>query len=459
MNWYRTLEEFAEKLSGVIWGPAMVAGMLFVGIWFTLRAKGIQFLHFGTCLRCTIGSLMCGKKEKGSVGITKFQALSAALAGTMGTGNIVGVATALSMGGAGAVFWMWVSALFGMMTKYAETLLAVRFRKKNSEGQWVGGAMEYMEDGVGKKWLAGVFGVCCVFASLGMGNMTQANAIADAVQDACSVSPWVTGIVLAAVLAVIVFGGLTRIAAVTEKLIPALSILYTLAALAVIVLHAERLPRVFAEIFEQAFSVSAATGGAAGIGIRAAMRYGFSRGIFSNEAGLGSSGMVYAAAEDAKPVEQGMWGIFEVFVDTIVVCTVTAVAILSSGALAQGKTGAALTVAAFETVLGSVGSLFISASVLLFALASMLGWAYYGERGFCRLAGEKGAPLYRVVFIAAAVAGSAAKLELVWNLSEIFNGLMALPNLYAILCLTPVVVEETKHWFCAQPNRRKSKKY
>ncbi|MDD6174593.1 MAG: sodium:alanine symporter family protein [Firmicutes bacterium] len=459
MTWYRTLEEFAEKLSGMIWGPAMVAAMLFVGIWFTFRASGIQFLHFGTCLRCTVGSLLHGKKEKGSGGITKFQALSAALAGTMGTGNIVGVATALSMGGAGAVFWMWFSALFGMMTKYAETLLAVRFRKKDSAGQWVGGAMEYIEDGLGKRWLAGVFGVCCVFASLGMGNMTQANAIADAVQGIGAVSPWVTGVVLAAVLAMVIFGGLTRIASVTEKLIPALSVLYTLAALAVIVLHADRLPGVFAEIFKQAFSLSAAVGGAAGSGVRAAMRYGFSRGIFSNEAGLGSSGMVYAAAEDARPVEQGMWGIFEVFVDTVVVCTVTAAAILSSGVLTQGKTGAALTAAAFETVLGPVGSWFVSVSIVLFALASMLGWAYYGERGFCRLAGEKGAPLYRAVFLCAAAAGSAAKLELVWNLSEIFNGLMALPNLYAILCLSPVVVQETERWFGARPNRRKSKKY
>ena len=288
--------------------------------------------------------------------------------------------------------------------------------------------------------------------------MTQANAIADAVQDAAAVPPWMTGAVLAIVLALVVFGGLNRIAAVTEKLIPALSVLYTLGGIAVIVLHTDQVPRMLSEIFRQAFTVSAAVGGAAGTGIRAAMRYGFSRGIFSNEAGLGSSGMVYAAAEDAKPVEQGMWGIFEVFADTIVVCTVTAFAILSSGAAAQAKTGAALTVAAFETVLGQTGSLFISVSIVLFALASMLGWAYYGERGFCRFAGENGAVLYRFVFVAAAVAGCTAKLELVWNLSEIFNGLMALPNLYAILLLTPVVVEETNRWFAKRSRGRKTKK-
>lgn len=459
MEWYRTLEEIVQRVSGAIWGPGMVAAMLFVGVWFTAKAKGIQFFHFGKCMRCTVGTLLHEKKEKSTGGITKFQALSAALAGTMGTGNIVGVATALTMGGAGAVFWMWFSALFGMMTKYAETLLAVRFRKKDSQGCWVGGAMEYMEDGVGKKWLASVFGVCCIFASLGMGNMTQANAIADAVQDACAVPPWITGLVLAVILALVVFGGLSRIASVTEKLIPALSIIYTLGGLAVIIVHGEQLPRVITDIFHQAFSFSAVAGGAAGVGIRAAMRYGFSRGIFSNEAGLGSSGMVYAAADDAKPVEQGMWGIFEVFVDTIVVCTVTAFAILSSGALDAGKTGAALTVAAFETILGPVGSFFISISIVLFALASMLGWAYYGERGFCKLVGENNAILYRIIFVVCAVAGSAARLELVWNLSEIFNGLMALPNLYAIMVLSPIVVQETNHWFALESRRSKTKKH
>lgn len=445
---YDFLENLNAQVSGFVWGPAMIALMLLTGLYFSAGTGFMQLRHFAACMKKTFFSLF-QKKEKKKDGnqITQFQALATALAGTMGTGNIVGVATALTLGGPGAVFWMWVSALLGMMTKYAETLLAVKYRRKEKDGHWVGGAMEYIEHGLGQKWLASLFCVFCVLASFGMGNMTQANSIAEAMGEAFAAPPALSGALVAVLLALVIFGGISRIAQVAEKIIPLLSLLYLAGGLAIIVCHAGTLPQCISSIFEGAFSLPSAAGGIGGYGITQAMRYGVSRGIFSNEAGLGSSGMVYASSEEKEPVVQGMWGIFEVFADTIVVCTITAIAILTSGAMQTGKDGAALSAAAFESVFGSFGGVFVSVSIVLFAFASMLGWAFYGERSFSYLTGGHYQQIYRFLFVAVAIPGSIAQLGLVWDLSETFNGLMAIPNLVAILLLSGTVFRATREYW------------
>ena len=428
-----------QAVSGAIWGVPTVAVMMCIGAVLTVQNRFLQFRHTRLWLHETMGQAL--HPEKRGAGITRAQALATALAGTMGVGNIAGVAAALSCGGPGALFWMWGSALFGMMIKYAETVLAVRYRRADGPHRWVGGPMEVLEDGLHCPALAICFAAFCVMASFGMGNMTQANAVAQAMQKGFHIAPAVSAACCAAVLAVVIFGGLGRIARVAEALIPALTVLYCVGGVAVIALHIDRLVPCLAQVVSEAFSLRAAAGGT----MAAAMRYGFSHGIFSNEAGLGSSAMVYAAAEDARPVEQGFWGIFEVFADTIVVCTITGFAILTSGVSLAGETGAALTIAAFETTFGRAGGQFIAASIALFAFASMLGWAYYGERGATRLGGS--IPVYRVLFAASALLGGVLRLELVWGISEIFNGLMSVPNLIAVVCLAPQVRAETDRWF------------
>lgn len=443
------LQEWVDRISGAIWGPVTVTVMLTIGAVLTVQNAFLQFRCIRLWLHATIGQVLRPRHANGT--ISRTQALATALAGTMGTGNIVGVAAALTMGGAGAVFWMWASAVFGMMIKYGETVLAVHFRRRERDG-WVGGTMEILETGLHRPRLALVFAVGCVLASFGMGNMAQANAISQAMLDAFGLSPIWCGIGCAALTGAVICGGLKRIATVAEKLIPALSFVYGLGGIFVIVRHANQLLPALIGIFGGAFTLRSAAGGIAGAGIAAAMRYGFSNGIFSNEAGLGSSSMVYAAADDAKPVEQGFWAIFEVFADTFVVCTITALAILTSGVSLTAQTGAALAIAAFETCFGAFGGRFIAISIALFAFASMIGWAYYGERGYVKMSGG-GWWLYRVLFVLAAYVGSVAQLELVWGISEIFNGWMAVPNLLALILLAPVIRAETNAYFAAPEHR------
>ena len=448
MQIYLTLEQAIETINRVLWGPVLTVPMLLIGLWFSIRLHFFQFTGISVWLKQTVGRAF--RHSDKTSGISPFQTLATALAGTMGTGNIVGVAAAIAAGGPGTVFWMWLSALFGMMTKYAETVLAVRFRRRGKSGEWQGGAMEYMEHGLHCRWMSLLFGVFCVFASFGMGNMTQVHSISSALSGAFGAPPRLVGLAVALLLGLIICGGIRRIAGFAEKLIPSLSILYTLGGLVVIFYHSEQLPVVLRDIFRTALLPQSVVGGVAGYGIQSAMRYGFARGIFSNEAGLGSSGMVYATAEHASPAEQGMWGIFEVFADTILVCTVTALAILTAVPQDSGLSGAALTIAAFSTVFGRTGSVLIAVAITLFAFASMVGWAYYGERGMCRLAGRKSAPVYRALFLICAALGAVLRLELVWGMSEIFNALMALPNLIALLWLTPQVLEESEE-FLRQP--------
>lgn len=435
------LQQWIDRISGAVWGPGTVGAMLLLGGYFTVRCGFLQFLRPDRWLVGTLRQLL-RREDAAEGGLTRSQALATALAGTMGTGNIAGVATAITLGGPGAVLWMWVSAAFGMMIKYAETVLAVKFRQRTAEG-WQGGAMEVMTHGLGCPGLGLVFAGCCLLSSLGMGNMAQGNAIAQALHRSFGVSPAVTGTVCAVLLGLVICGGVKRIARVAEAALPVLSLLYLAGGLAVIAAHGDRLLLSLASILREAWSGQAAAGGVAGAGISAAMRHGFSAGIFSNEAGLGSSGMIYAAADRAQPVEQGLWSIFEVFADTMVVCTVTALAILTSGAADTGLTGADLTIAAFETVFGRWGSAIIAGAIALFAFASMIGWAYYGERSCRRLSGGSGTG-YRALFIGAAALGCVLELRLVWGLSEIFNGLMAFPNLLTVAALHRVVIDETR---------------
>ncbi len=451
-----TIQDAIRRISGMVWGPGTVAVMLAIGLYFMLQSRFLPLRRPDLWLTGTVRQL-CRRERARAGTITRRQALATALAGTMGTGNIAGVATAISLGGAGAVFWMWVSGCAGMMLKYAETVLAVHFRRRTPDGGWQGGAMEVITYGLHAPRLAAVYAGCCMLASFGMGNMAQSNTIAQSLHHTFRLPPAWTAAGCALCVGLVICGGVRRIAQVAETAIPLLSLLYGIGGLAVIGCHLPQLGPVLADIVTGALNGRAAVGGAAGIGVTVAMRHGFSAGIFSNEAGLGSSGMVYAAAEDADPAEQGLWGMFEVFVDTIVVCTITALAILTSGVHESGQTGAELTIAAFETVFGAWGSAIVAVSIALFALASMLGWAYYGERSCRTLSGGTGRG-YRALFIGAAALGCLLRLEAVWGLSEIFNGLMVVPNLIALVLLAPTVRAVTEQKIGLKPQKNSPKK-
>jgi len=452
-------------LNDFIWGPIMLVFFLLVGLMFTLRTKVFQISHIKYWLDVTILQLF--RKDRKSVlktddkhSISQFQSLCTALAATIGVGNISGVAVALALGGPGAIFWMWLSAFLGMMTNYAENTLGIKYRYKNEKGNWIGGAMIYIEKGLGWKWLAVIFSVFCVLASFGIGNMSQGNEIANGLKNSFGIPSYVTAVVIMIFAGLVIIGGIKRIASVTEKIVPFMALTYILGALIVIFAHVTAVPSAFAAIFTNAFKLRAAGGGLAGFTIMVAMRRGISRGVFSNEAGLGSSVMVHSASDVKEPVVQGMWGIFEVFADTLIVCTMTALTILTSGVYDYTeyakyvgtdlpehlKSGVALTSAAFESVFGSFGSSFISVAVMLFAFSTILGWSYYGERAIEYLFGLKAIPVYKVIFIIIIFIGCNIKLSLVVDISDTFNGFMALPNLIAVTLLSGQVVQMTKEY-------------
>lgn len=440
------LTSFNDTVGGFVWGPVMLCAVLFTGIYLTAGTKFFQIREFRRWMGETLLSLFRKKpaREKRRGGISPFQALTTALAGTIGVGNIVGVSTAIVAGGPGAIFWMWVSAFFGMMTKYAEIVLGLLFRYRDERGERVGGPMVTIERGLHQKWLAVLFSVFCLLASFGMGNMAQANAIAGAFQSTFSLRPIAVGAVAAAVVGAVIVGGLRSVAALTEKLVPAMSVAYLLGSLAVIVAHIGALPEALLSIFTGAFGPRPLAGGVGGYLLMTTIRTGVSRGVFTNEAGLGSSVMVHAAAETDEPARQGMWGIFEVFLDTIVVCTLTALAVLQTGAHLGGGEGAGIAVAAFSSVFGAFGGVFVSCAVAVFAFATIIGWSYYGECAFRYLFGPRCVMLYRVAAVAMVVAGSALRLDLIWELSDTFNGLMMIPNLSSVLLLSPLVFYETR---------------
>ncbi len=437
-------------VGGIVWGPYMLVFITALGVWLTLRTGGFQFRRLGTVLRQTVGSLF-GKGRRGPSdrGISPFQAVSTALAGTLGTGNIAGVATAIVAGGPGAVFWMWVSAFFSMMTKYAEVVLAVRYRERGGDGTYRGGPMYYIQKGLGTPWLGAVYAVFCVLASFGIGNATQVNTMAAGLRDSFGIPAAATGLGTAAAVCLVIVGGIRRLGGITQVLVPVMAVLYMGGGCLVLGANAAQLPGALALIVKSAFTPWAAAGGAAGYGVMQAVRFGVSRGVFSNEAGLGSASIAHASADAAGPVEQGLWGIFEVFVDTVVMCGFSGLIILSSGDLwLSGLDGAALTSAAFTRVLGPEGGWVVAVSMLFFAFSSVLGWAWYGECALGWLTGGSRPclTLYRLLYVAAAGLSAGLSLDFVWNLSDVLNGLMAAPNMLALICLSGQVVRMTRDW-------------
>lgn len=447
-------------VNAFVWGRGMLVIFLGVGMLFTLRTGFFQFKGWKVWMGDTLGALFRDRRVRRAQdhqSISQFQSFCTALAATLGTGNITGVATAIVTGGPGAVFWMWVSAFLGMMTIYAENVLGIKYRYKNPEGAWVGGAMVYMERGLGAKWLAVLFSIFCLCASFGMGNMTQANAIAKGLKATLKIPEQFTGMALMVLVAVVILGGVQRVAMVAEKIVPFMAVFYILGGLLVVVIHYERIPETFLWIFGEAFGLRAVGGGVAGYGVKMAMKMGISRGVFSNEAGLGSSVMAHAASDVSCPQIQGMWGMAEVFIDTIVVCTITALVILTSGVydpqrcisnIADGVEnidGTTLTGNAFATVFPN-GDKFLAISIALFAFATIIGWAYFGERTAAYLFGEHAVFPYKLIYILLLLPGSVLAPKLVWELSDTFNGLMAIPNLTALILLHGEVIRMAKEY-------------
>lgn len=457
------IETINTAVNNFIWGvPAMVC-IFGVGLYLSIRTNFLQIRKFPYAIRTTLGR-MFRKRDASDGAITPFQAVCTALAATVGTGNIAGVAGAIAIGGPGAIFWMWVSALFGMCTKYAEVTLAVHFREINANGELVGGPMYYIKNGLGKKWhwlayLFAAFGVLTVF---GTGNATQVNTITTAInsallnyniisQDAVSTSNLIIGIVIAILIAMILLGGIKRIGQVTEKLVPFMALLYIILGLGVVLLNIQNVPSVFASIFRGAFQPTAVTGGIIG-SMFISVKKGVSRGIFSNEAGLGTGSIAHACADTKKPVKQGMFGIFEVFTDTIVICTLTALVILCSGVpVAYGEAaGAELTILGFTSTYGNWVSIFTAVAMCCFAFSTALGWGLYGARCIEFLFSEKVIKPFMVAYSLVAILGATANLGLMWNIAETFNGLMAIPNLIALFLLSGTVVKLTKEYFAGE---------
>ena len=474
-----TIVRVNDAVNGFAWGWFGLILLLGTGLVCTIITKFFQITHIKHWWSKTIGMVLNKdshvKTEQGSV--SQFQALCTALAATIGTGNIAGVAAAICVGGPGAVFWMWIAAILGMMTNYSENILGIYFRRRNAEGEWSGGAMYYLSDGLGSykgckglgKVLATIFAVFAMIASFGIGNMGQINKITLNIESAffsdmstatfagVSVVNWIIGLVLMLVGAAIILGGLKRVAAVAEKVVPFMAIIYIIGALIIMFVHVSSLGAMFAAIFKFAFGPKAIAGGATGTAIQIALntvKSGCKRGVFSNEAGLGSSVMVHSNSNVKEPIKQGLWGIFEVFADTIIVCTMTAVVVLSSGAidLTTGNlvdpntSDATLVAKAFGAVFGKGGEWFVAIAVLLFAFTTVMGWSHYGAKATEYLFGVKGAKIYRVIFVLMIISGAIMTSSLAWDISDTFNGLMMIPNLIGVLSLTPLVVKLTNNY-------------
>ncbi len=448
------ITEINTAVNNFVWGvPAMVC-IIGVGLLLSLRTKFIQFRKFGYAMKCTLGRLF--KKDKAGEGaLTPFQAVCTALSATVGTGNIAGVAGAIAIGGPGAVFWMWISALLGMCTKFAEVTLAVRFRERNAKGDWVGGPMYYIKNGLSQKWhflavLYAAFGVITVF---GTGNATQVNTITASINSALlsfniidesrmATVSLIIGIVIAIVVALVLLGGIKRIGSVSEKLVPFMALLYVVLGLGVVILNLENVPAVFRSIFVGAFNPEAVTGGVVG-GAFIAMQKGVARGIFSNEAGLGTGSIAHATSDTRDPVEQGVFGIFEVFMDTVIICTLTALTILCSGVdISFGEAaGAELTISGFVSTYGNWITVFTAIAMCCFAFSTILGWGLYGARCLEYLCSEKFIKPFMVVYSLVAILGATLDLGLLWSIAETFNGLMSIPNLIALFLLSGTVVK------------------
>ena len=449
-------------LNGIVMGwPGMIL-LVGTGVYYTIRCGGVQFKWFGYIMKTTIGKIF-DKKEAGEGSVTPFQAVCTALAATVGTGNIAGVTGAIALGGPGAVFWMWVSALFGMCTKFAEVTLAIHFRERNDKGDWVGGPMYYIKNGLGKNWvwLGTLFSLFGMLAAFGIGNMTQINSIVTSISGTInSFTPinvnaanLIIGIIVAAFCALVLLGGLKRIGQVTEKLVPFMAVIYIVSALIIFFAHIGNIGNVLRGIFVGAFTPSAVLGGAVGITISAAIKRGVGRGVFSNEAGLGTGSIAHACADTKKPVKQGMFGIFEVFADTIVICTLTAMVILCSGVpVGYGSAaGAELTISGFTATYGGWSSIFTAVALCSFAFSTIIGWGLYGSRCIEFLFHtDKVVGPFLVVYSFVSILGATVDLGLLWSIADTFNGLMSIPNLMALLLLSGTVAKLTKEFFAGE---------
>ncbi len=440
----KAFEELVGKVSAFAWGPPMLILLVGTGFYLTFALRGLQFTKLMHSLYL---GLIKRKEESDEPGdITHFQALMTALSATVGTGNIAGVATAIAAGGPGALFWMWVTGLVGMATKYSEALLAVKFRVKDENGEMSGGPMYYITRGLGWKWLGTLFAIFASVAAFGIGNMVQSNSVADALEATFHIPFFVTGIILMAGTALVVIGGIKSIGKVTGILVPIMIVFYMAGALAILLIKITAIPAALALIFKQAFTPTAASGGFLGAGVMMAIRMGVARGVFSNESGLGSAPIAAAAAQTKHPVTQALVSMTQTFIDTIVVCTMTGLVLILTGAWDSGKNGAELTIFAFQSGIPG-GSYIVTIGLVLFAYSTILGWCYYGEKSIEYLFGEKAIKPYRYVFIVFVGLGAIAKLDLVWALSDTFNGLMAIPNLVGLLMLSPIIVKETQEYF------------
>ena len=440
------MTEFLQAASSFIWGPYLLIPLLLLtGFYLTIRLRGLQFRELPRSLHMAL----VVRSEKGAEGdISHFQALMTALAATVGTGNIVGVATAIGAGGPGALFWMWMTGLVGMATKYSEALLSVRYRVTDEDGQHSGGPMYYLRDGIRWKPLGAVLGfLFAVFASVaafGIGNMVQSNSVAAALQDSFSIPMWISGLVIALATGAVILGGIRSIGKFTGLFVPTMIIAYMIGAGLILILNLGKIPAAFGAVFEGAFSGTAAVGGFAGAAVAQAIRFGVARGIFSNESGLGSAGIAAAAAQTTEPARQALVSMTQTFIDTIVVCTMTGLAIIVTGVWETGVTGAPMTQAAFRHALGDLGGIVVAVSLSMFAFSTILGWSYYGEKSVGFLLGSRAVRPYRVLFVVAAFFGTIRSLDFVWTLSDVMNGLMALPNLIGLLLLSGVIVSETR---------------
>ena len=448
MNFISTIN---TAVNNIVWGPIMLTLLIGTGLFISIKTNFLQFRKFKYMLKNTIlGMFSKNQHQKEDSGVSSFQAVATAMAGTIGTGSIAGLATAIVSGGPGAVFWMWISALLGMVTKYSEIVLSLKYREKNKEGKWVGGPMYYIKNGLNTKWLAALFAIFAMIACLGTGNATQSNSIAVALESAIGITPYITGIVLTVIATAVILGGMRRIASVNEKLVPFMAMFYVVSSLLALIVNIEKVPAAFALIFKEAFNFKAAAGGTAGYGIMLAMHYGFSRGIFSNEAGLGSAPIAHAASSTKSSVQQGLWGMFEVFFTTIVICTLSALVILTTGIWESGTVqGAALSIASFNLILPGAGGIIVTLATVFFALSTIFGWAYYGEVSmeFLSHNSKTAVWIYRFVYIIFVFVGAVGNLDLIWSISETMNGLMAIPNLIGIIGLSKVIKAETIEHF------------
>lgn len=449
------LMEINTMVNDIVWGPPILVLIVGAGLYLSVMTKFFSITKLGYIMKNTLMK-MFAKEQRGEGEVTAFQAVATALAATVGTGNIAGVATAIALGGPGAILWMWLAAIVGMTTKFAEVVLAIQYREKTPDGRFVGGPMYYITNGLKQKWLGVIFALFGMLAAFGIGNMVQSNSVSAAVESSFGITPLITGIVLAVLTALVIVGGIKRIGAFTEKLVPFMAAIYILGGIIIIIFNGTHIPEAFRLIFANAFTPSAAAGGVVGVTLAQAIRYGIARGVFTNEAGLGSAPIAHAAATTDHPVRQGLWGVFEVFMDTIVICTITALSILVSGMWQQTDpitgnpyTGASLTTAAFNESLPG-GGYIVALGIILFAFSTIIGWEYYGERCAEYLFGPKAIWVYRILWIPPVVIGAIGGLEAIWDLADTLNGLMAIPNLIGVLLLSPVVFKLTKEFFAME---------